>query len=250
MLLLDDSPTQLIMVSYFRPNDFKKSVESIIKNTICPFNLTIIDNSHGGLDKELNAISDKRITIYKNSRNIGKGAAINERFDQIIKKNTSVDHFVSIDSDVIVPNGWLFELKKAYFAVQKRDNPAIIAPAIINTPESTWEKQIESKRLDMHQYGNLKMVDYYNGLYYNRYIAGPLLLINLKFFKSVGLYHDKQLYGVDDGKLCKAAHNMKHFIGINSNVKIIHSNEDSTIEYVNWKKRNITMDVDQCGHWD
>lgn len=237
------------MVSYFRPNDFKQSVESILSNTTCPFHLTIIDNSSNKLDTELNKINDPRVTIYRNDKNVGKGAAINQRFNEIMAGNT-IKYFISIDSDVIVPKGWLLELKRSYFAVQRNSKPGIIAPAIMSEQNNTWENQLKNNKLDMHNIGNLHKIKYYNGLYYNRYIAGPLLLIDIAFFKKVGLYYDKQLYGADDGMLCKAAAKHSRFIGINSNITIEHINQDSTIEYINWKKRNITMDVDQCGHWD
>lgn len=246
MLLVDLEPTQIIMVSYFRPNDFRKSVDSILINTSCPFHLYIIDNSHGGLDKELDQVeTDPRVTTYRNDNNLGKGAAVNKWYQKIMG-GSSLSHFVSIDSDIQVPPGWLLELKRALSWVQK---PAMIAPAIVSKPGNTFKKQLENQRLDMHRMGNLYQVDY-NGLFYNRYTAGPLFLIDRKFFESVGLYYQDQLYGADDGKLCKAAAKQNRFIGINSNVEVLHLNEDSTEDYNEWKRRNITKDVDQCGHWD
>lgn len=234
------------MVSYYRPNDFKRSVKSVLDNTNCPFHLIILDNSCGGLDIELDSLCHNNVTIYKSEANIGKAAITNKKFKEIVNDSS---HFISIDSDVIVPKGWLIELKRSYYSVIKHEKPGIIAPVIMNNLRDLWSKQLQNNKLTMHQAGGLEKVNYYNGLYKNRYNAGPLFLIDTEFFKAAGLYYEKQLYGADDGMLCSSATKMGRFCGINSNVSVIHSNLDSTPEYIDWKKRNITKDVDQRGHW-
>jgi hypothetical protein len=234
-MLIEPEITQIIMVAYHRPRDFKRSIHSVFENTICPFRITIIDNSTGGLDRELSAIEkDERITIYRNSKNIGKGAAFNQWSPKVLE-GSSCDHFISIDADVQVPQGWLLELKRAYREVKKHQQPGIIAPAIKNHEDNTFDKQLKSNCLDMHVISDFKKTEYYDGLYYNKYVAGPLFLISIDFFKSVGGYYDKQLYGTDDGKLCAAARRTNRFVGIDSNVEILHLNEDSTEEYNQWK---------------
>ena len=246
MLFVADETTPILMVSYHRPNDFIRSVRSVLNNTDCPYHLTIIDNSNGGLDEQLSEINHKNVTIRRNAKNKGKAIAINEEF----VKTVNTDHFITIDSDVIVPKGWLIELKRSYHAVRTAEKPGIIAPAILDSEEYTWNEQIKCNKLVMHQIGGLEETNYYHGLYKNRYNAGPLFLIDTQFFRSAGLYYEGQLYGADDGMLCNSAAKMNRFMGINSNVQVIHSNIDSTREYIEWKKRNITRDVDQRGHWD
>jgi glycosyltransferase involved in cell wall biosynthesis len=250
MLLPDSETTQVIMISYFRPNDFRRSVESVLNNTVCPFHLSIIDNSHGGLDKELDeAETDPRVTTYRNEANLGKGAGVN-RWYRKITEGSSVDHFVSIDSDILVPPKWLLGLKRALLEVRKVMRAGIIAPAIVNRRGRSWTDQVASGRLNMHQMGHFKETKFYPGLYYNRYTAGPLFLIDRPFFEQAGLYYDKQLYGADDGMLCRAAASAERFIGIDSHVEVKHLDGDSTEGYLDWKRRNIKRDVDQRGHWD
>lgn len=245
MLLVDPEVTPILMVSYYRPNDFLRSVRSVLNNTDCPYHLTIIDNSCGGLDKELDQIHHANVTICRNTANKGKAVAINQKFSEVVK----TDHFITIDGDVIVPEGWLIELKRSYYAIKRSEKPGIIAPVILNNKHNTWDKQLKNE-LVMHRKGKLEETPYYKGLYRNRYNAGPLFLIDTNFFKKAGLYYEGQLYGADDGMLCNSAAKLKRFMGINSNVQVIHSNEDNTKEYNEWKKRNITKDVDQRGHWD
>jgi glycosyltransferase involved in cell wall biosynthesis len=249
-MLLDINPTQIIMVAYHRPNDFKQCVESIIHNTDCPYHLSIIDNSKGKIDQILKQYSKHpTITIYKNNVNIGKGAAVNKWYHVIMHEN-KLAHFVSIDSDIIVYPGWLVELQRSFYHAKRMTKVGLIAPAICNNQSETWQHQLKN-RLIMHDSSKLvQAFDIYPGMYYNRYTAGPLLIIDVKFFESVGLFYDKQLYGADDGQLCAAANINNAFIGINSKVLVEHVNNDSDTEYIQWKARNITMDVDRHGRWD
>ena len=248
MLFDDSEPTQLIMVSYFRPNDFRESVQSVLSNTICSFHLSIIDNSHGGLDTELALVEiDPRVTIYKNNTNIGKGAAFNCWFKQIMG-NPQNDHFVSIDSDILVPQGWLLRMKATRTAIMRHESFGILAPIIQDSEQDTVDKQLAGV-LTMHDNTEFESVNYTNNLYKNRYTAGPLFLVSTRLFNHYG-YCEKQLYGSDDGRLCHVAHHDGLFIGITSDVSVIHLNADNSEGYQEWKHRNITKDVDKIGYWD
>jgi len=249
-MLLDIQPTQIIMVAYHRPNDFTNCVDSILNNTECPYHLSIIDNSAGHIDSYLYQYSKHpNITIYANDYNIGKGAAVNKWYNTIMRHNT-LQHFISIDSDIVVPAEWLIELQRSFYYVKRCTKVGLIAPAICNLPHQTWQYQLEHQ-LIMHDARILEASpDFYPGLYYNRHTAGPLLIIDTQFFESVGLFYDQQLYGADDGNLCLSAHRRKAFIGINSNLLVTHLNNDSDLEYIQWKERNVTKVVDLHGRWD
>ena len=211
--------------------------------------LSIIDNSHGGLDTELAFIeTNPRITIYKNNINIGKGAAFNRWFKQIMGDDP-IDYFISIDADIFVPQGWLLHMQAVRAAIIQHEPFGILAPIIQDNKQDTFDQQQANRKLTMHNNSQFESVNYYNNLYRNRYTAGPLFLINTEFFSRHG-YYEKQLYGADDGKLCKAAHKDGLFIGITSDVSVMHLNDDGDTGYEKWKKRNITKDVDHKGYWD
>lgn len=237
------------MVTYFRPNDFRRSVESILTNTHCPFHLSIIDNSHGGLDEALAAYGNHQyITIYRNDKNIGKGAAFKRWYGEIMRDN-QVPHFISIDSDIVVPSGWLIQLKMIYYSIANNDTPGILAPGIMDHDGDTLEKQIKAGELRMHNNTEFSKVNWHSNLYRNRYTAGPLFMIDTEFYEKVGGYGDGQIYG-EDGGLCKAAAKENRFIGITGVVEVIHHKEDDTAGYREWKLRNVTKDVDHKGFWD
>lgn len=236
---------QLIMVTYFRPNDLTRCLDSVLSNTVEPIKLAIIDNSRGGLDHILDNIDDPRVTVYKNDNNLGKGRAFMKWYPHIMKGNR-FDFFVSIDSDLVVPEGWLSRMLRAAYRL---DNPGILAPVLTQETGDTFDLQRARGKLMMHREGQGSgFVG--PSLFQNRHTAGPLFLIHRKFFEQVGGYVQTQLYGNDDGELCKAAAKKKRFIGIVTDVEVLHLDGDVTPEYRAWKKRNVNRDADHKGFWD
>lgn len=244
MLFVTEPYVQLIMVSYFRPNDLNRCVSSIIKNTSIPFRLSIIDNSINNIDNVLDSFQDNKITIYRTNSNIGKGRAFMQYYDQIMDRYAG-DYFISIDSDIIVQPEWLIRLLRAAMRIE---NLGILAPIIMKDQNDVIDKQLASKFTMHKKSASSRFIA--DNIYYNRYTSGPLLLINRNFFESIGGYSQNQLYGNDDGELCKAAYKTKRFVGIATDVAVLHSNIDSTPEYCNWKRQNIHGDVDGNGFWD
>jgi len=240
--------TVLIMVTYFRPNDLKKCVESILTNTTEPYHLYLCDNSHGGLDKFFETINDPHITIYRNAQNLGKGRAFMKWYSQIMKTSDS-DNFVSIDSDILVPPKWLFKLQLAAYRIRASQPLGILAPVIMDGDGENFRSQIANNKVIMHHITQTSQFVLPN-VYRNRHIAGSLFFIDRNFFESVYGYIQNQIYGNDDGELCKAAAQQKRFIGIATDVEVLHLNEDSTDGYREWKKRNVNKDVDYVGYWD
>ena len=248
MLYLNE-PINIIMVTYHRINDFKKCIASIISNTTVPYRLHIIDNSQNEIDEALNEYSHfSHINIIKNNQNIGKAKSVNKWYKRIMVKDKT-GLFVSIDSDIIVDKNWLCKLVKSYHIINAKSKMGILAPVIKNNQVETWDWQLNNV-IRMHNVRGLGDDRLCGGVYYNRYTAGPLFLINKRLFEAVGKFYDKQLYGADDGKLCKAANDAGFFVGIDTKVEVIHSNLGSDEEYDQWKMRNIKGDVDIGGRWD
>lgn len=232
------------MVTYFRPNDLKNCLDSLFQNTEEPFKLAIIDNSNGGLDKILTKIQDPRVTVHRNEENLGKGKAFMKWYPTIMR-NYNHDFFVSIDPDLAVPQGWLTRMLRAAYSLKK---PGILAPVLTRETGDTFDLQRARGRLIMHKEGQGSG---FAGpfLFQNRHTAGPLFLIHRPFFEKVGGYVQTQLYGNDDGELCKAAAKRNCFIGIVTNVEVKHLEQDETPGYKEWKKRNVNKAEDRKGFW-
>ncbi len=244
-MLTPGDVTQLIMVTYFRPNDLTRCLDSVLSNTAEPVKLAIIDNSCGGINHILDGINDPRVTVYKNNNNLGKGRAFMKWYYTIMRGNRS-DFFVSIDPDLVVPIGWLSRMLRAAYHL---DNLGVLAPVLTQKEGDTFDKQKARGSLVMHREGpGSGFVS--PSVYKNRHTAGPLFLIHRKFFERVGGYVQTQLYGNDDGELCKAATRKNRFVGIVTDVEVLHLDNDVTPEYKAWKKRNVNRDADRKGFWD
>jgi GT2 family glycosyltransferase len=217
-----------------------------LTNTREPFHLYVCDNSHGGLDNTLRDLTDPRLTVYRNATNLGKGLAFMRWYPEIMSGSTA-RHFVSIDSDLEVPPGWLTRLELA--ALRLREPLGMLAPVIVNEPGDNFMAQLRRGRLVMHRHDEASHLVLPN-VYRNRHTAGPLFFIDRGFFESVGGYVQTQLYGNDDGELCRAAHRAGRLVGIVTDVEVLHLNSDSVPGYRAWKRRNVNKDVDHKGFWD
>lgn len=221
----------IIMVSYYRPNDLQLSIDSVLANTHIPFHLFIIDNSNNNLNNLLSSYEyDSRITLIYNEKNIGKAASINLHYDQIMSKNYS-NYVVTIDGDIIVHKNWL---ERFIEASMKLDNWAILAPTIMNHKGHWFKKQYPN----LYMHNTKRLLHFSEEIFYNRYTAGPLLFLNRQFFDK-HKYNDSHLYGFDDGLLCKQAFLEDKFIGILSNVHVIHSRQDENAGYIKWKTNYV-----------
>ncbi|MHA2401480.1 MAG: glycosyltransferase [Candidatus Kariarchaeaceae archaeon] len=236
------------MVTYHRPNDFTNCVESILKNTIVKYHLHIIDNSQGAIDEQLNKYKNlANISVHRNDVNIGKPKSVNDCFFKISSNFNRF--FVSMDSDIVVKKGWLLNLSRSFDFVSRSTKVGIIAPVIQNNNEETWQWQL-TNGVRMHNISKLGDDSHCRGVFENRYTSGPVLVINRTLFDNVGGFDTKQLYGADDGILCRKSHNRGFFVGIDTNVTVMHVNNDSDKEYESWKVRNIKGNVDEKGRWD
>lgn len=233
------------MVSYFRPNDLLLSVESIINNTTYPYRLTLIDNSHGGLDRELSTIQEQHphIVIMRNEQNIGKGASYRRWYHHIMASDNN-KYFVSMDADVIVPQQWLELLLRAAAIA----NAGVLAPLLLNNANDSFDRQIQNHKLTMHGWHEMQKIT--ESIYYNSQLAGPLLLISKRLYEECGGYPGDQLYAHDDGVICKAAKSNNLFIGIETAVCCIHSMLDDTPQYRAWKQQHFNNSTARTGYWD
>ena len=106
----------IMMVTYNRLELTKQTLEDLFKTTDYPFNLIIVDNgSNDGTvdyltDTLLNNKSEhlKEYNIIQNKENLGIATGRNLALYKAIHQYNA-QWLVTIDNDVLVPNGWLSE---------------------------------------------------------------------------------------------------------------------------------------------
>lgn len=231
------------MVTYHRAPLLERCLRSLFLHTPSPFTLAIIDNSAGAIDATLNAITDPRVTIYRTGQNLGKGRAFMSKYHEVMKGSES-ELFVSLDPDLLFQKNWTTDLMRLMEANQR---VAVLAPVLVSSGADSFDGQLARGKLFMHKKGPESR---FLGprLYQNRHVAGPLLVIRRSFFEDVGGYVQNQLYGNDDGELCKAAWKIGLVTAIATGIKACHL-EDEDRGYKEWKKRNV-RGGQEAGFWD
>jgi GT2 family glycosyltransferase len=206
-----------------------------------------MDNSKGGIDDCLGSFKSHNVTIIKNDENIGKAESFTQHYRKIMRK-FKIDHFISIDSDVEVPPYWLLKLKIAMYRIRRIQPFGILAPHINNKFGPARMHKISETTTEVLP-----------SIYYNRYTAGPVFLIDRNFFEDTSGYRgplsrrtrsQNQLYGNDDGKLCHAAAQKNLFVGFTSNVEVLHLEQNLDKGYIKWKHQNIQGNISDKGYWD
>jgi hypothetical protein len=231
-----------------------------------------MDNSKGGIDDYLWSFKNHNITIIKNDKNLGKAESFTQHYRKIMRK-FKIDHFISIDSDIEVPPYWLIKLKIAMYRIRRIQPFGILAPYINDKLGPTHMPTITTepgycldKALELLQHPLPYMhkisettTEVLPSIYYNRYTAGPVFLIDRNFFEGTGGYRgplsrrtrsQNQLYGNDDGKLCDAAMQKNLFVGFTSNVEVLHLEQNIDEGYIKWKHQNIQGNIADKGYWD
>jgi GT2 family glycosyltransferase len=108
----------IILKTWNAPRHVKLCLETLLKNTPGGFELIIVDN--GSREKLVETLfllaeSDSRIQLIQNQRNLGPGFANQQGFQAAAQRLVCL-----MDSDVLVPSGWLERL-----VAEMSANPAI-----------------------------------------------------------------------------------------------------------------------------
>lgn len=96
----------IVVVTFHNIDYTKRCIESVFRNTIYPnFELIVVDNaSSDGTPEYLNALAAEHdnVKVLLNSYNLGFARANNQGLEA-----AEGEHFVLLNNDTIVPNGWL-----------------------------------------------------------------------------------------------------------------------------------------------
>lgn len=246
-MLINYDPINIIAISYFRPNDFRACINSLLYNTTLPYKLTIIDNSYGALNDELQQFESQNINIIKNNTNLGKAGSLKKWYKHITQDNKN-RYFVSLDADVIVPKDWLEGLYRSL--TETKMVLGALAPVL--NEGKTFTEQIDDKCLTMHggSDGFKAMRKISENVYHSHITAGPMLLMEREFYEQIGGYPGDRIYGNDDCYICRESKRLNRFIGFTALVECVHSRIDETEEYRQWKIENISKAGIRNGYWD
>jgi len=156
-------------------------IESIFSNTKYPYKIILVDNASSSETVEyLEGLrGDKRLTLIRNSKNLGFIKAVNKGI------SSSDGGFVCIlNNDTIVTPGWLEEMIK----VMRKDT----AIGIVNPSSNTLGQKLEENETPIE---HAKRSRYQTGQYVELGNAfGFCMLIKRELFKKIGLFDES--YGM------------------------------------------------------
>ena len=141
----------IIIVTYNRQKAFEKCLNALYNTTNQP--IYIIDNSCGALDQSLNWAKtlSNNITIFKNDKNIGKAASIQNHYHVVGKSKW----FISMDSDIIVKENDIDQLIKSANNLLDKSYPVSLLAPVLNSGNNPFKTQVENNVLDTHKMGSM-----------------------------------------------------------------------------------------------
>jgi glycosyltransferase involved in cell wall biosynthesis len=167
----------VVVVTYNRPNDVKDTVDSLLGQSVKPFEVIVIDNG-----------SNPPLNIELRSRNIKR-----IRFDQEVGLSNARNYGISIarggyiafiDDDAVADRRWLEEIQKGIDVADILGGP--IRPAHQAVPPEWWNEK---------DFGECAGIG--NAL--NRFIWGGNMVVRKGAFSTVGLFNP--ILGRRNGKL-------------------------------------------------
>lgn len=217
----------IITCTYNRLKYVKQSLESLIENTNCEFELRIVENaSCDGTGEYVNEFANKhrtRVKLFEAGTNIGQGAGYN-----LAAKDTTGDVMIFVDSDVVVPSGWAQKLASV---VNASEEIGWIAP---------W---FNGERYFINRIKVDKFERIFNGeaLVCTPFVSGTVTCMTKRAYLKIGKFREEFIYGGLDVEYCRRAQEKGYAVGFTKRVDVQHLNYlncPEFKEYNLWKAKS------------
>lgn len=175
----------LIIVCYNRKNELKDCINSVLRQSMKPYEIIVVDNnSEDGTDKlfKNGEISDSSIKYFKLEKNLGVAGGRNYGI-----KQASGDIFVFIDDDALLePRN---ALEKIVTKFEKDPNIGILAFKVVNYHTKTIQRN-EFPHIDKSLNPDKE--------FETSYFIGAGHAIRREVFNKCGLYPEDYFYGMEE----------------------------------------------------
>lgn len=182
--------TSIIIVNYNSRPYLEICLQSLLANTLSPYEILIIDN-HSKDDSALflEKIEDPRIRVYINNSNVGYSKACNQGLVE-----ATGDYFVTMNPDVVVPEGWLTRL---LYHLEVNPRTLIVGPKSLGFGGSRWTGPLSfSSRLPA---ADRKFARLYHRMSEPaKFLSGCLLLFDRRLLRCVGFFDENLILGGDN----------------------------------------------------
>ena len=220
---------------YFREDQVKKSLLSLLKTNTHELNVTIHIGINGATKTTLDFLKEYKNTFFPTStfnglffynynKNIGKAKIINS---MVNKQN--IDYVVSYDSDIeVVDINWLHKflyILKEYNTNNNGELAALCGNFIGNNVHIADIVGRKSRKINK----KYTIVTTNN----NKGVAGGVLITYKKIWDYIGGYKADKIFGSDDGDFMISCNKIGKIVAYVEEIKFYHPNDDE--EYHVWK---------------
>ena len=228
----------IIILSFNTLKYTRKTIESIIMSTIYPYEIIVIDNaSTDGSAKYLNFIQSKydNIKAVFNDKNIGFSAANNQA-----AKYARGRYLMILNSDVIVPTGWLSSLINSFNSDTKIGAIGTLSNSI------SGRQQIDTTYLNEDEYiefAKTILKKNKGKILPRRRLAGFAILIEKKLYDEIeGFDESYKLGNFEDDDFSLKITNKGYLLMVDESLIIHHYGSQSfklnNIDYSKSLKQN------------
>ena len=206
--------TSIIIVNYNSRPYLEICLQSLLANTLVPYEILIIDNySQDDSVLFLEKIKDPRIRVYINHSNLGFSKACNQGLVE-----ARGEFFVTMNPDVVVPEGWLTRL---LHHLEINSRTLIVGPKSLGFGGSQWAGPLSfSSRLPV---ADRKFARLYHRMSEPvKFLSGCLLLFDRRLLRRIGYFDENLILGGDDYDLSLRVRRAGYEIRIAKDLLIRH----------------------------
>ena len=204
--------TSIIIITYESERDIELCLRSIVAYTVIPYQLCIFDNASCDGTRDIvnslicgNLFADnlcEEIIFFKSPNNIGYAPAINKAIDLC----PDAEHFVFLNPDTIVCEGWLQRLLQRFNKKTGIVGPISNAVAGFQRADF-WLNKIQPSILYgpgvKLKYLTQQIAEQFGGQTAKvKFISGFCLMTSRLVLSKVGALDDNFFLGIDDLEFC------------------------------------------------
>jgi len=223
----------LIMAVYNELEITKNCLESLIKNTVFPYRLIIIDN--GSEEPTKNYLIEMKnkfshFTLIRFEKNLGFVKAINTGL-----KNVDAEFICLVNNDTIFTKGWLSEMVEIM-----RENKEI---GVLNPASNSWSEW-PPKNNSLEEYA--EKISLRKGQWQEAsYCIGFCMMFRKDILDKVGYLDDSYGMGyLEETDFCRRVQKLNYFCGIAKGAYVYHLGGQTFKKFSNsrvWYKENLKI---------
>lgn len=208
------SDITIILVTFNSAKIIKQSLERLNADK---YDIVVVDNASSDDTCQIIATNFPKVKLIKDSQNIGYGRANN-----IALRDAKTEFALLLNVDALIEDETIDKIINLL-----KNNPQIA----ISSPIVYGAKLVDGKYVEGNRVLGLKKKKYVSedeNFYYNQFVTGAAMFLNMKVMPQVGLFDEGFFLYCEDNEICKRAIKKGYKTAIVKNTKFYHLNGGSS----------------------